>query len=857
MAGDSRETASSRGRALLAIAGLSVAAAVLAVVAVTPALAVGGMAATSSISLFEKLPGYLEITDLAQKTNLYATLDNGDPYLLASFFDQDREEVDWQNVSQYAKDAAVAGEDPRFYEHGGIDIQGTLRAALVSVAGGDIQGGSSITQQYVKNVRVQQAVATAKTPEEEDAAVEAAIQQTPDRKLKEMRLAIGVEKKYTKNQILLGYLNIAFFGGRVYGIESAANYYFRTSAAKLTLEQAAALIAIVNNPEKFRLDKPDSAANGADNGYAHTLSRRDYILDKMLEYDKITKEQHDEAVATAIAPVITEPSTGCTSAGGSAYFCDYVYWTIRNDEAFGATEAERLNLLKRGGLDVFTTIDLDLQGTAEAAMTELIPRTAPGIDVGASSVSVEVGTGRVLEMTQNKQFSDDPEVLTNPEYSAVNYNTDGDYGGSAGFQPGSTYKIFTLGEWIKEGHSLNEYVNAYRRSDWGTFNDSCLGPQSDPSWSPRNDEGGGGGTWTALYNTQNSENTGFVAMAKQLDLCGIRQTAEAFGVHRADGDPLQQGPASILGTNEVAPVTMAAAFAAVAANGKVCKPIVIDRVLRHGKEIPVPSAGCAQKVDARITSAMAYAMQRVMSGGTGSASDGRTEPHSPMIGKTGTTDEAEATWMSGASTRVATTVGVYNASGHVNLRDTYFNGTQAAVIRHQIWPRIMSTANARYPGGEFADPDGSTLVTVMADVPDVRGKSIAEAEQLIENAGFGFIDGGARDSELPAGQVAGTDPSGSAPRGSLITAYTSNGALVIVPSVGGDAEGAAKTLRDAGFAVKLTEQATTDAKAVGTVLSMDPPSGSAVPPGSTITLVVGKAAPAPEPTPTPTATGDD
>ncbi|MET0976361.1 MAG: transglycosylase domain-containing protein [Leifsonia sp.] len=842
----------SRGRALLAFLGLSIAVGVLATVAVTPALAIGGLAAASSISMFEKLPGYLEINDLAEKTNIYATVDNGAPYLLASFFDQDREEVEWENVSQYAKDAAVAGEDPRFYEHGGIDIQGTLRAALVSVSGGDIQGGSSITQQYVKNVRVQQAVATAKTPEEEDAAVESAIKQTPDRKLKEMRLAIGVEKKYTKDQILLGYLNIAFFGGRVYGIESAANYYFGTNAAELSLEESASLIAIVNNPEKFRLDKPDNAKNGAENGYASTKSRRDYILDKMLEYSKITQKEHDAAVAAPIAPVITEPSTGCTSAGGSAYFCDYVYWTIRNNEAFGATEAERMNLLKRGGLDVFTTIDLSLQGAAESAMSELVPRTAPGIDVGASSVSVEVGTGRVLEMTQNKMFSDDPEVLTNPEYSAVNYNTDGEYGGSAGFQPGSTYKIFTLGEWIKEGHSLNEYVNAYRRSDWGTFNDSCNGPVSDPSWSPRNDEGGSGGTWTALYNTQNSENTGFVAMAKELDLCGIRQTAEAFGVHRADGNPLQQGPASILGTNEIAPVTMAAAFAAVAANGVVCEPIVIDKVLRHGEEITVPSANCAQKVDPKITSAMAYAMQRVMSNGTGSTSDYRTEPHSPMIGKTGTTDNAEATWMSGASTRVATTVGVYNASGHVNLRDTYFNGTEAAVIRHEIWPRIMSTANAKYPGGEFPEPDGSSLVTVTRDVPDVRGKSIAEAEQIIEDAGFGFADGGSKDSELPAGQVVGTDPSGTAPRGSLITAFTSNGALVVVPQVDSDPQSAAKTLRNAGFTVKTSEQETTDPKAVGRVISIDPAPGTAVAPGSTIMIVVGKAAPKPAPTPEPT-----
>ncbi|WP_235480442.1 transglycosylase domain-containing protein [Leifsonia sp. Leaf264] len=835
----------------LAFVGMSVAAGVLVTAAVTPAIAVSGMAATSGINMFENLPSYLEIGALAQKTNVYAVKNDGNPYLLASFFDQDHEEVSWDDISQYAKDAAVAGEDPRFYEHGGIDVQGTARAMISTyVLGGATQGGSSITQQYVKNVLVQKAEAAAKTEEEMQAAYAEATDPTPDRKLKEMRLAIGVEKKYSKDDILKGYLNIAGFGGRVYGIQSAAQYYFGgTSAKDLTLGQAAALLAIVNNPEKFRLDQPDSKTNGAKTKvgdkvvpYAKTQERRDYILDSMLKYKKITQKEHDAAIKEPIAPSIKEPSTGCATAGGAGFFCDYVYWTIANDPAFGETEDDRLKLLRQGGLDIYTTLDLDLQAAAEQAINETVPRSDPSIDVGASAVSVQPGTGRVLAMAQNKQFSNDPEVLSvDPQSSAVNFNTDFDYGGSSGFQPGSTYKIFTLGEWIKEGHSLNEYVNAYRRSDWGTFNDSCNGPISVPGWSPVNDEGGNGGSWTALYNTQNSENTGFVAMAKQLDLCGIRKTAESFGVHRADGDELQQGPASVLGTNEIAPVTMAEAFAGVAANGTVCKPIVIDKVMtQDGKSITPPSAGCAQSVDPKVTAAMAYAMQRVMSGGTGSSSNSRTYPQVPMIGKTGTTDDAEATWMSGASTKVATTVGVYNASGHVNLRQTYFNGVQAAVIRHEIWPRIMSVANAKYGGDAFPDADPSSLKTVTATVPDVRGKSIAEAQSLIEAAGFGFADGGAQDSELPAGQVTSTNPSGDAPRGSLVTAYTSNGSMVLMPNVVGLSEGDAKNQLKGSFSVKTVEVTVTDEKQNGIVQSSDPGAGAGVKPGSQVTISIGK-----------------
>ncbi|MEJ3404901.1 transglycosylase domain-containing protein [Rathayibacter sp. YIM 133350] len=835
----------------LALLGMSAVAGVLVTAAVTPAIAVSGMAATSGINMFENLPSYLKIDALAEKTNIYATRSDGSTALLASFFDQDREEVGWDAISQFAKDAAVAGEDPRFYEHGGVDLQGTMRALVFNAAGRDVQGGSSITQQYVKNVLVQKAEMSAKTEAELQKAYDKATEVSADRKLKEMRLAIGLEKEYSKDQILQSYLNIAGFGGRVYGIEAASQYYFGGAHAKdLTVEQAASLMAIVNNPEKFRLDRPDSEANGANTvvkgqpvPYAQTKERRDYILDKMLEYKKITKEQHDAAVAAPVAPVITPPSTGCSTAGNSAYFCDYVYWTIVNDPAFGANEDDRLTTLKRGGLDIYTTIDLDLQNAAQSAIDDNVPYTDPRVDVGSSAVSVQPGTGRVLAMAQNKYFSNDPEVLNQgPQYSAVNYNTDFDYGGSSGFQPGSTYKVFTLAEWLKEGHSLNETVDARRRADWGTFRDSCNGPQHDPTWSPKNDEGGNGGMWTALYNTQNSENTGFIAMAKQLDLCGIRQTAQTFNVHRADGTTLLQSPATILGTNEIAPVTMAEAFAGIAASGMVCKPIVIDKIVKQdGSEITPPSAECGQQVDPKITAGMAYAMQRVMTAGTATSSYSRTSPKVPMIGKTGTSDNNEATWMSGASTKVATVVGVYNASGHVDMRKTYFKGTQAAVLRHAIWPRIMSVANAKYGGDAFPTVDASSLKSVSATIPDVRGKSPQEAQQLIESAGFSYADGGAQDSELPAGVVSGTNPSGNAARGSLVTVYTSNGALTSqVPALDPDPNKAKQQLGAVGLQGNFTPVDTADPSKFGKVISSDPAAGTWLKPGSAVTVTVGK-----------------
>ena len=707
-----RTPAKTVAQSVLGFVGLSVAAGVLATAAVTPAIAMTGLATSTGISVFDGLPDYLQLDSLAQKSSIYAKDSAGNPVLLASFYDQNRIEDSWDQISQFAKDAAVSAEDPRFFDHGGIDLAGTVRAVVNNAAGGSTQGGSSITQQYVKNVLVQKAEAIPDKAES-DAAYEEATATTPERKLKEMRLAIGLEKTYGKEDILRGYLNISGFGGRVYGIEAASNYYFNTTAANLTLEQAATLLAIVNNPENLRIDKPDSADNGAANGYALTKTRRDYVLDQMLKEQKISKEQHDTAVAIPITPTIVPPVTGCSAAGSSAYFCDYVTNVLQNNEIFGATQDERWTNFKRGGYSVFTTLDLDLQSASQAAIDEYVPKTTTELDLGAVSVSVQPGSGRILAMAQNKDYSQDPDVLaTGSNYSAINYNTDQAYGGSAGFQPGSTYKIFTLTDWLKSGKGVNESINANRRSDWGTFTNSCVPggtEQAEAGWSPRNDEGESG-SYTVRRATQQSINTAFIAMAQELDLCDISKTAESMGVHRADGAPLNNSPATVLGTNEVAPLSMVTAFATLAAGGKTCDPIAIDSITKpDGSTAEVPSANCRQSVDAKVAAAADDVLQGVVSNGTASASGARTDGVGELIGKTGTTDDAEATWMSGASTTVATVVGTFNVSGHVNLRDTYIGGTQVASMRHYIWPAVMSAALAKYPGGDFPEADRATL----------------------------------------------------------------------------------------------------------------------------------------------------
>ena len=691
---------------LLGFLALSAVVGVLVSVAATPVLAVGGLAASDTIGTFENLPGYVAIDSLSQKSNIYATQADGTPVLLASFYDQNRVEVGIDAISPFVTDAAVSSEDPRFYDHAGIDLQGTVRAALSTVTGGSIQGGSSITQQYVKNVLVQKCETIADATAQSD-CYDKATETTPDRKLKEMRLAIGVEKKYSKEDILRQYLNIAGFGGTVYGIEAAANYYFNTTASAVTLPQAASLLAIVNNPVKFQLDRPASETNGAANGYQANRQRRDYILGTMLKHQKITPDEYAAAVAAPVEPVITEPSTGCQTAGDNAFFCDYVIQKLRNDPAFGTDAASRLLTFRRGGYNVYTTLDLDVQAAAVTTLNREVPKISRQGDIGGVITSVQVGTGRVLAMTQSKDYSQDPAVqATGSNYTGINYNTDYSEGGSSGFQPGSTYKVFTLAEWLKEGHALNERVDSRRKVNWGTFQDSCLGPQNydRQNWNPRNDANEAGASYSALESTIGSINTGFIGMAKRIDLCGIRQTAEAFGVHRANGNPLLQSAATVIGTNEIAPLTMAVAFAGIANKGVTCSPVAIDRIIGpDGSTLSAPASSCTTSVEPGVAASMAYAMHQVMLRGTGRQSNAATLPAVPMIGKTGTTEGAKDTWMSGASTKVATVVGVVSVTGAVNQRRLSLPGGQMATARHRMWPAVMSVANAKYGGDEFVE----------------------------------------------------------------------------------------------------------------------------------------------------------
>lgn len=724
--------------AFLGLVAISAIGGILVTIAVSPAVAVTGTTATSTINVFNSLPDSIAIQPLQQASTMYAQL-NGQEVPIASFYSQNRVEVGWNSISQNLKDAAVATEDPRFYEHGGIDIIGTIRGALMTAMHKSVQGGSSITQQYVKNVLVQRCeskqpdpTATQAVQNKQQAAYSQcyidATTDTPARKLREMRYAIGLEKRFSKDQILLGYLNIALFGGRVYGVQSAAEYYFGVPASDVTLPQAATIIAILNNPDKLRIDQPDNADNGAANGYKNTLDRRNYVLQRMLINHKITQEQYEEAVKTPITPTITPLNNGCMSAQryNAGFFCDYVEHVMQQDPIFGKTADDRENFLDHGGLKIYTTLNLNLQADAQNAVSHYIPATSPKLNLGASQVSLEVGTGRIVTMVQNRPYDNTGTAPAGT--TAVNYNTDVDYGGSQGFQTGSAYKAFDLIEWLKEGHSLYQVVSGsqhlFPQSDFHE-SDPCNDIGGNP-WSVANDEGESVGSTTVMNATAQSINSVFAQMATQLDLCGIKESAQDLLVHAADpsANPLRANPSSVLGTNYIAPLTMATAYAGLANNGVACSPIAISKVVEaDGSEHPVPQTQCSKNpINPGITAAVIYALQGVLRSG-GTAATANPGDGIPLFGKTGTTDNSVDNWLVTSTTKVAQATWVGNVSGNVALRSQTFQGIGGGNVKFAIVKLIQTALDQTYGGGQFPQPPSIYLAGNTTTTPTTTPKS--------------------------------------------------------------------------------------------------------------------------------------
>jgi membrane peptidoglycan carboxypeptidase len=773
--------------------GLSAIAGLLTFALITPVAAVAGYAASAGVVAFEGLPEYIKPVNASQTSTLYGNLD-GKPVALASFYHENRISIDYEDMSQNMINAVIATEDPRFFQHGGVDILALARATLgVATSGLSGPGGSTITMQYVKNTLIEAANLAG-----DEAGIEAATVTTIDRKIREIRLAIALESVTSKKDILAGYLNLSFFGNQINGIEAASNYYFGVKAKDLTVPQAAVLTAMLRAPNAYKPDEPENLPE--------TKSRRDYVINNMRDEGYITAAEAEQYKAEPVTPNITKTNTGCEANQQTAYFCDYVVWVVRNSPEFGPTMEDREVLLRRGGLEIFSTMDIALQNTTDDAVKTELPvdnRWA----LGAASTSVEVGTGRVLAMSQNRVF--DQKVDEDPTTTSVNYSTDKAYGGSSGFQTGSTYKIFVLAEWLNKGFLLGDQIDAQRRV-WQAedFSAKCGGIAGE--WDPKNSGSAEYLNISAMSATTQSVNTAFATMASFLDLCDIRDMAQGFGVKRADGNELLYVQASILGTNELSPLTMAAAMSGFANKGIYCSPIAIDRVVVRatGEDMKVPKSECNRAVSPEVAAAATYAFQGVMNGGTGGRA--KTDDRVPLAGKTGTTDRMVHTWMTGFSSKVATATWVGNVSGKQNVTSISVDGTPGGVIRHEIWRTIMTLANERYPGEAFPAPPAMYLGASSITMPDINALPPDVAQQVLRDAGLSAVISDVTVvSQNPIGTTAYANyPAGaSVPFGTLVTISISRGGTIVVPSVTGLSVTDAKArLITAGFSAVTEPQ---------------------------------------------------
>lgn len=828
---------------ILGLVGLSAVAGLLATAAVTPAIALSGYTASGAITMFENLPSNLEVDQPMLPTTLYAEGDDGKNRELATFYDQNRIPLKYDEVPQIIYDAVLSSEDPRFYDHGGVDLIGTSRALLSNAAGGSTQGASTISQQYVKNVQIQECEWDA---EDEEALRECYTEATDSsgtegyqRKLLEMRLAISMEKRYTKEEILIGYLNIANFGGQTYGIEAAAKRYFGKSVKNLNLGQAAVLAGIVQNPNLLRIDMPqgtrtnsdDEAINGEDDGYAYTKSRQRYVLNRMLDDGKITQAEHDKYYDVDIKPNITSSTQGCLKAGSAAYFCEYVTSVILGDKAFGETAEDRRETLRRGGLKVYTTLNPDIQKAAVDTMEANAPMAIDGMNFGAGIVSVDPRNGDVLAIAQNTKYTQSAERAKTPGYTGLVYASDRARGGAIGFSAGSTYKLFTLIDWLENDRSVNESLSGVRR-DFSGF--MCDGSPMGVTYNPGNFGGTNGYTGTPMTFTKNSLNSGFIAMAEQLDICEINRVADRMGVTYGDDTPVTENnnPADVLGGKNIAPIDLASAFGTVANGGVLCDQRAIKKVVNsEGEKVGLPDTTCDKVLEPEVAATATYALQGVMDGG-GTGAMGNPGDGTPLIGKTGTHEDLQ-TMLVESSTRAATAVWVGNASGDGSI---FGHGLQN--IRYTLARDTQAAANATLGSDPFPDPDSELTRVIMADLPNVAGKSVDEAKSILEEAGFSVGVGDTVAGNQPEGTIQRQDPgAGSAPAGSRVTIYPSNGSGVEVPDVSGKSlEKARGDIQSAGLSAATGSCSKSKGAGDGEASGTSPEAGSVVSEGTTVTI---------------------
>ncbi|MGY5765542.1 penicillin-binding protein [Brachybacterium sp. DNPG3] len=771
---------------LLGIVATSILAGILMAAFFLPAVSASSAVAEDGVDLFASYPSELDVEPLNEASRIEAA----DGTLLATFYSQNRIMVPLEEISPNVQNAVIAIEDRRFYEHGGVDLKGMTRAMLSNASGSDVQGGSTLTQQYVKNALLMDAV---QRGDEDDIA--SATEHTYGRKLREAKLAISLEKEWSKDEILNAYLNVAQFGPSQYGVETGSEHYFNKSAADLNPGEAALLAGITNGPNQYDpVGHPEAAQ-----------TRRNEVLAAMLDQDYITQEEYDTYSSQPVEEMldVQNVTAGCADAAGSGFFCDYVTRSLLNDESFADTYEERQKLLYGGGLTIKTTLDPALQAEAESILERKVPSTSES-GFGHSIVTVEPGTGQIKTMAQNRTYN--PYSDAGPGETSINYNVSEAMGGSSGFPVGSTFKPFVLQQWLEDGKSIYDTVST-KREEMTTFPASCLDRgrwYENPGYNPDNAVSVSLNPMeTVLNGTKFSVNTVYANMARQLDLCDIASTARDLGVVPATYNPYDQetwdadiadvygtelAPAVlVLGELRISALQMASAYATWANGGVYCEPQAITEVLdSDGEPMDITGAQCEQVVDKEIADTITWVLQQDLEDPRATGK-GKTIDGHDAGGKTGTSGSQYHTWYVGFTRQLSTAVWFGNPNSNVRPGGFSVDGqylTRGKVWGNTVslptWQEFMNYANKDLPSEPFPEapqaPAGST-VTSDGTVPDVSGMVLSKAQSTLQASGYQVVVKQEKSSSVGQWYVIGTDPAAGTAleEGSTVTIRQSSG----------------------------------------------------------------------------------
>jgi membrane peptidoglycan carboxypeptidase len=739
---------------------------------VMPLVGATGATARQGVHVFDALPSDFTQTPLSQQSRILAS----DGTLISTPYDENRVIVPLAQIAPVMRQAQIAIEDSRFYEHGGVDPQGVGRAFMSNLGGGGTQGASTLTQQYVKITLQENAL-----NKDDKVGAKAATAKSYTRKLQELKYAVTLEKNLTKNQILEGYLNLVYYGDQAYGVEAAARHFFGVTAAKLSLPQAATLAGLVQQP----------GATDPIHNRAKALARRNVVLDRMRTLNLITDKAWRVAKGTKMVTHSTPAPSSC-ALSPYPYFCSYVTAWLKELTALGKTPAERLQRINRGGLTIQTTLNPKME---TAAKEELIRRVPIGNteQIGAAAAVVEPGTGHVLAFAQNTNFSN----KGSPGTTEVNWAVDKKYGGSIGFAFGSTAKMFAVAEALRSGMPINSTIIARAASSTrgafftkADFHDSCT--VGDTGWTVRNDEDTATGPISLMKATAKSVNTAFAVLVSKLGACSVRTLMTQMGLHQSSGAPIQPYPSPVtLGSDSTSPLTLASAYATVASGGTYCAPSpVLTITTSDHKTLALPKNQCSRVLDPDVANGVTKILKTVLTNGTGSGNglaDGR-----PVAGKTGTSDGSNETWFVGYTPQLSTAVWVGTPTGDPKreLNNLWLGGQHyigqifGATIAAPIWKQIMDRASAGMPFRDFAEPGDKVQFGDLAPIPSVYGMTVGNAQATLSAAGFTPVVGNAVSSSIPAGLVVGTQPGSRALRGSPVVIFISTGLVPPPPTAG-------------------------------------------------------------------------